>query len=209
MTGQGREGQRRSAGRRAVSRRDVLKMAFLRVPERSGPEVAPAAPRPRPAQRPRAVVRPPGAVEPNAFAERCTGCGDCVGACPFEAIRMDDAGLPFMEPASSPCLSCLDVPCASSCDAHALEPVAHPASIRMGTAVIDPDRCLAMHGEACTTCFDACPFRHRAIRLQGVPAAPIVSPTLCTGCGVCAHLCPEHAVAVEPPSRPSHAGGAP
>ncbi len=86
----------------------------------------PATPPPVPAataRRMRAfpVHRPPGAVAEIDFLERCTRCGDCIAACPHDAIVLASArmrgaeGTPIIVASESPCLHCPDTPCASAC----------------------------------------------------------------------------------------------
>jgi ferredoxin len=54
-------------------------------------------------------------------------------------------------------------------------------------AFVRLDRCLAWVGSFCTACAERCPVRG-AITLQ--VGKPIVEPDACTGCGVCAAVCP-------------------
>ncbi|MFQ5507115.1 MAG: ATP-binding protein [Planctomycetota bacterium] len=62
-------------------------------------------------------------------------------------------------------------------------------------------QCWAASGNICEVCGERCPVRPKAIHvIQGQAAA--VSTSECTGCGVCAYLCPADAIRIEPP----HAG---
>lgn len=139
------------------------------------------------------LLWPPGAVTPaDAFLERCTGCGDCVEACPPEAIftveRADGRALPVLDPARQPCLLCDDVPCIPACPEDALAAVGPPEAIRIGIAKVNPTSCVTFRGEVCTSCFDACPYPNQALMMIG--GRPLVGSSFCTGCGLCERACP-------------------
>jgi ferredoxin len=66
------------------------------------------------------LLWPPGALEPSdAFLAACTGCGDCIEACPADALftieRADGTPLPVIDPVRQPCLLCDDIPCIPAC----------------------------------------------------------------------------------------------
>jgi ferredoxin-type protein NapG len=68
--------------------------------------------------------------------------------------------------------------------------------VDMGTAVVDPDRCLSYQGRICGYCHDACPLPGVAIRL--VPKAkPEVIADGCVGCGRCVENCPQNPTAID------------
>ncbi len=143
---------------------------------------------------PNRMLRPPGALFPDAaFLQACTGCGECVPACPMGSILMVeiDAGsrLPAIAPSSRPCYLCPDLLCIASCPTGALTVLTGPSAVRMGVAKVDIKRCVTFRGEACTLCFKACPFPGEAIVLAG--GRPVVSSSHCTGCGLCEYACPE------------------
>lgn len=64
-------------------------------------------------------------------------------------------------------------------------------------AAADPDQpqvaritmgsCLAHLGSFCTTCVERCPVP-QAIGVVG--HKPVIDPDICTGCGLCAQVCP-------------------
>lgn len=54
-------------------------------------------------------------------------------------------------------------------------------------AVIAGRDCLAYRGTLCRTCLERCPIEG-AITL--IDFLPRISPDACTGCGICAEMCP-------------------
>ncbi len=155
----------------------------------------PATPPPVPAataRRMRAfpVHRPPGAVAEIDFLERCTRCGDCIAACPHDAIVLASArmrgaeGTPIIVASESPCLHCPDTPCASACAPKVLRSD-YPQ--KMGTARIEVVDCLAWQRSFCTVCEERCPIPGAITLVDGKPS---IDPVACTGCGVCLSVCP-------------------
>lgn len=187
----------------AVSRREFVTGGFLRA-------FAAAAASPAPGQERRhataPLLRPPGAVAEGAFLAGCTRCGDCVRACPHQAIILAPgrlraaAGTPMIDPAQQPCLMCLDTPCITACAPQVLRREATAAVPGIGTARISTVDCLAHQGTTCTTCSERCPVEGAIILTRGRPQ---VAADACTGCGICHHVCPapRNAVLVMPRIR--------
>ena len=150
-------------------------------------------------------LRPPGALPQGQFEAACIKCGECVQACPYDALvlagLLDEApvGTPFLKPRSTPCEMCTDIPCVRNCPTGALD--AEMAEIRdaqIGIAVVDDSSCLSMQGLRCEACHRACPLIDEALSLvyqhqhqTGVHAyfKPTVDAEVCTGCGKCEHAC--------------------
>lgn len=181
----------------ALSRRAFITGGFLRQAQAS----------PAPAQRPVfPVLRPPGAIAEADFLAGCTRCGDCIRACPHQAIRLaperlrSAAGTPFIDPAEQPCLMCIDTPCITACAPAVLRRAPETPVPSIGVARISTVDCLAHQGGICMTCSERCPIEG-AIRLTG--GRPQVVPDACTGCGICHHVCPapRNAVLIMPKTR--------
>lgn len=146
-----------------------------------------------------AVLRPPGALAPDgAFIEACTSCNACVEACTPDSLVMVDAGdgmqLPAINPSLRPCYLCDGLPCVAACPDGALVDPGGAERVRMGTARVNPRRCVTFSGQECRLCHQACPYPDRAILLIG--GRPLVSSSVCTGCGLCEYACPESPKAI-------------
>ena len=166
------------------------------------------------------LLRPPGALDEEHFLSRCIRCGECMKACPNNALHptFNEAGLeglwtPVMVPRIGYCeTSC--VLCSQVCPTGAIWEItskekgwaagaSHNAKpIRVGTAFYDRGRCLpwAMATE-CIVCEEWCPTSPKAIYLRPVEAVdaegnvkqvkqPYLDPARCVGCGACEYACP-------------------
>ena len=161
------------------------------VPNEDGvPAEAPAESVAPPPVELRSDLRPPGAVQEFEFVVRCTWCGDCADACPYDAIirvrsQGNDREVAAMDPTSKSCHMCADVPCSSSCRSGALLP-ATAADIRFGYVEIDKEQCFTFRGPECGAC-GVCPLERRALSFHR--NRPRIDTELCTGCGMCIEAC--------------------
>ncbi|WP_447979614.1 4Fe-4S dicluster domain-containing protein [Candidatus Nitrospira bockiana] len=131
-------------------------------------------------------LRPPGAAPETLFLARCTKCGDCLKACPHEAIQLDPRdGSPVLFPDVAPCHLCDDFPCVSACATDALRPIDGLTDVRMGLAVVATQTCTADQG--CNACVSKCPTG--AISMDFETMRVSVSSSNCVGCGLCEYTC--------------------
>ena len=155
----------------------------------------------------RPPLRPPTASSDDArFRASCIRCGLCGTVCENGCIQffgLDEGKwgvlTPYIDARQRSCTLCMR--CTQVCPTGALSPVAHDPdaiaeSVQMGTAVVDPDRCLSYLGRVCGYCHDACPFPQKAIRLTP-PAKPVVIADGCVGCGRCVEFCPQTPTAID------------
>lgn len=127
-------------------------------------------------------------------AAGCLGLGDCAAACPFDAITMDDRGLPVIDPAK--CTGC-EI-CVPECPRGVLETVRAdaPVVVRCGAHTKAKQRkadcpvcCIA-----CKKCEKECP--EDAIHVVDLLA--VIDYEKCTGCGVCVDVCPQRCIDLTP-----------
>lgn len=154
-----------------------------------------------------AWVRPPGAMSEYEFLSMCSRSGECVRACPVQAIQMDYSankgnGAPYIEVEVAPCVVCESLACMTACPTGALQQIPR-AEIRMGTAAWKPEHCLRTMAQECSICVDKCPMGSSAIQLVDGRIEVVV--TGCVGCGVCQHECPTQpkSIVVNPPFQAS------
>lgn len=124
----------------------------------------------------------------------CLGCGDCVSACAFGAIRMNPAtGLPEID--ADLCTACGK--CVGECPRHLLE--LRPAGTdnrRVWVACASRDR----GAVARKICSAACIGCSKCVRTCNFGAVAVtdnlsyIDPGLCTACGQCASVCPTGAI---------------
>lgn len=148
-------------------------------------------------------LRPPGAVAEADFLNTCTRCTDCIEACPFRSIRRLGtefgeklAGTPAIIPDEAPCYLCADLPCINACQPQALNAMSRP-TVNMGTAKLQREACYVARNQPCDYCVTRCPLKGVAIE-WGADRLPVIHEAGCTGCAVCAYLCPANALSVTP-----------
>jgi ferredoxin-type protein NapG len=175
-----------------TDRLDAVAREFAKASEPFAPMQA-ADPRPYepPAPSPGPWLRPPGSGLEPAFRETCSLSGQCVTACPVQAIKIDHSGaqgggLPYINADESACILCDGLACMSACPSGALTAVARE-QVAMGRAEWAQSSCLRTYGDACRLCVDRCPIGASAI---GIADQRIEVLAGCVGCGVCQHECP-------------------
>ena len=144
-------------------------------------------------------ILPPGVTAASLRA--CSGCGNCVSACPTQIISLV-GGLPSIDFHRGECVFCGK--CAEVCPEAVFEV---GAALRFTHMASITDNCLARNRVACQSCRDACPEQaiQFAPRLGG-PFLPVVNDDGCNGCGACISVCPVDAITVhEPAWEPANA----
>jgi ferredoxin-type protein NapG len=141
------------------------------------------------------LLRPPGALKEDLFAGRCERSGECVTACPVQAIRplaTEDArlhGTPFIDPSLQACVVCEGLHCMKVCPSGALTLLPRHL-IAMGLAELHEPDCLRSTGGDCRICVDKCPLGPSALQLSSPGGRVEVLTGGCVGCGVCEMVCP-------------------
>ncbi|WP_424984795.1 ferredoxin-type protein NapF [Microbulbifer sp. S227A] len=147
-----------------------------------------------PGARPAPEFRPPWSDE-AAVRRHCTGCGDCVRACPQEILELDDNRHVRVALHGRDCTFC--AACATACDEDVFDVDQSPPWPVVAEIT---GRCLLAAGIACQLCTDIC--EPRALRLDASvrPMGRLrLDTTACTGCGACLGLCPNDAITLTDP----------
>jgi MauM/NapG family ferredoxin protein len=165
------------------------------------------------------MIRPPGAQDEDRFLDACVRCGECMKACPQNALHPTgfQAGLeglwtPRIVPVLGYCdFNCLAEDaavgnfCSTVCPTGAirrLTPAEHRA-VKRGTAYFRTDRCIPyVERTECSVCVEHCPVPKKALKNEIVEVVdlqtgqtrhiqrPWVDKHLCIGCGQCEFVCP-------------------
>lgn len=169
----------------------------------------------------RDYVRPPGAVQEDRFFRKCIKCGVCVEVCPSTALDFVGLGLDLKNLGTpklnvrhggciawkEPCLKCIE-----ACPTGALVKPQDIGEVRIGSAFIRQNECVN-----CMMCFQECPVKGAVLfpNPEGVPydavkdiphvlytthspLKPYIDNDMCTGCGLCAHICPVDCIDITP-----------
>ncbi|WP_140920407.1 4Fe-4S binding protein [Limnobaculum xujianqingii] len=129
------------------------------------------------------VIRPPGAANEAIFQQFCTGCGDCVSACP-EFLIVLNASLPELDFISNYCTRCDR--CVRACNTGALQ-----SSLFNINARPELNHACQNSYMYCDSCSGRCD--KKAIQWQS-GRAPVIETELCDGCGECVFVCPVKAL---------------
>jgi ferredoxin-type protein NapF len=137
------------------------------------------------------VLFPPWSVAD--FTSKCQRCDDCIASCPESILVRGDGGFPAVDFSRGACTFCQD--CVTACKHAALDrDLPQPWQLKASVT----DQCLAINSVICRSCGDSCEQRAIQFRLQtGGRSMPVISQSLCNGCGACFSVCPTKAIQLE------------
>ena len=156
------------------------------------------------------LIRPPGAIAEEDFVRRCVKCGECMKACPTNALQpaLFEAGpqglwTPMLVPRIGYCEYYCSL-CSQVCPTGAIRElkIEEKTTIKIGSAWINKNRCIPYAlGKPCIVCEEHCPTSPKAIKFVMVEAklfdgttatqkGPVIDNALCIGCGICETKCP-------------------
>ena len=125
----------------------------------------------------------------------CLGCGDCVAACQFDAIKMNpETGLPEVD--STKCTAC--GACSKACPRHIIEIRSMKGAKKMGVAV----RCMNKDkgAVAMKACNAACIGCQKCVKVCAFDAIHVdsflayIDPKKCRNCRKCEQECPKKVI---------------
>lgn len=148
-----------------------------------------------------APIRPPYTkLNEMVFFDACTGCGDCIEACPEDLLLSGYQGRPEVDFTNSYCTFC--GACAQSCSHGILVSPSQDEAPSQSRAwplkVHVTSQCLEARAVACRACESSCGYDAMRFRPQlGGRTALIIDADRCTGCGECLASCPVQALSIQ------------
>lgn len=126
---------------------------------------------------------------PKTCNSGCLGFGNCVKACPFDAIHIVD-GVAKVD--AETCKACSK--CVAACPKQLISLIPKKAKIEVACSSTDKGPIAMKACEVacigCGICVKNCP--NQAIRVENFHA--IIDHEKCTGCGICKEKCPKKAI---------------
>jgi electron transport complex protein RnfB len=127
----------------------------------------------------------------------CLSLGTCKAVCPFDAVELDEEGIVHINEKCTGCGNCVE-----ACPVNIIELV--PKDMRVHVRCSNHDKGKAAKAIcqvaciACQLCVKKCPSD--AIHMEDNLA--VIDYNKCTNCGVCAAVCPTHAIIDDILARP-------
>lgn len=125
----------------------------------------------------------------NACAYGCLGNGDCVAACPFDAVRLDEeSGLPVVD--WERCVGCGK--CAAACPRSIIEVIPRRDDGEYWVSCMNRDKGPVAVKECAASCIGC----GKCVRVCGQQAVGVtgmlafINQEACVGCGKCMEACP-------------------
>ena len=142
-----------------------------------------------------ALIRPPWTSE-ISIRNACTGCGDCVAACPEAILFSGPANTPVVSFESGECSFC--EACVEACT----EPVFDLGEPAWKIRAEISDSCILKVGVSCRLCSDICEVEALVFDLSQRPVGAVsVNRDLCNGCGACVAACTFSAISITEPQH--------
>ena len=145
------------------------------------------------------LIRPPGALPEISFLAKCIRCGECMKVCLTNTLQpslwesgLDGLWSPRIVPRLAGCDQNCSL-CGQVCPTGAIRalPLEEKKNAKLGTAVIDRERCLVWaENKLCLICDEQCPYNAIVFKWQEGFRRPFVSANKCNGCGFCEEKCP-------------------
>ena len=149
--------------------------------------------------KPTSLIRPPGAVPEDEFLRRCARCGHCMRICPTNTLQpqlftqgLEGLWTPRLVPRRAGCDQTCQL-CGTVCPTDALRELTldEKKHAKLGTAIIDKDRCLVWDEDRlCLICDEQCPYNAIVFQWKDGFRRPVVIENKCNGCGFCEEQCP-------------------
>lgn len=125
----------------------------------------------------------------KACAFGCIGLGDCVEACPFNALTMTDSGLPLVD--KKKCVACGK--CVKTCPKHLFRLIDAQTKGAIAMCSNKSDNKPQIRKDCSVGCFK-CGMCARKCPQQCIDLStgiPMIDYTKCTSCGECVKACPD------------------
>jgi len=145
------------------------------------------------------LIRPPGAMPEKSFLAKCIRCSECMKVCLTNTLQpclwesgLDGLWSPRIVPRLAGCDQNCSL-CGQVCPTGAIRalPLEEKKNAKLGTTVIDRERCLVWaENKLCLICDEQCPYNAIVFKWQEGFRRPFVEANKCNGCGFCEAKCP-------------------